>query len=141
MKEMTAEECKAFMLEKIRTAKLATVRSDGRPHVVPVWFDFDGDLLVFNTGEKSVKALNMKRDPRVCICVDEEVAPFAFIQLEGTAAISTDYQAIKYWATRIGGRYMGADQAEAYGERNSSEGEILVRVSIKKILGYKGVAS
>jgi PPOX class probable F420-dependent enzyme len=140
MKKMTAEECKAFMIEKIRTGKLATVRGDGRPHVVPIWFDLDENTLVFNTGETSVKALNMKRDPRVCICVDEEVPPFAFVQIEGTAEISTDPEAIKYWATRIGGRYMGADKAEAYGERNSAEGELLVRINITKIFGHKDVA-
>lgn len=140
MKKMTPEECKDFIIEKIRTGKLATVRSDGRPHVVPVWFDLDGDTLVFNTAESSVKALNMKRDSRVCICVDEEIPPFAFVQIEGTAEISTDPEAVKYWATRIGGRYMGAEQAETYGERNSAEGELLVRINFTKIFGHKDVA-
>ena len=34
-----------------RTAKLATVRADGRPHIAPVWFDLDHDgTVVFMMG-------------------------------------------------------------------------------------------
>jgi nitroimidazol reductase NimA-like FMN-containing flavoprotein (pyridoxamine 5'-phosphate oxidase superfamily) len=39
------------------------VRRDGRPHVVPIWFDLDGETLVFTTGGNSVKAENIRRDP------------------------------------------------------------------------------
>ena len=140
MPKMTASECKDFLLDRVRTAKLATVRSDGRPHVVPVWFDLDGDSVVFTTWHESVKAANIQRDPRVCICVDDESPPFAYVQIEGQAEISTDQADLKYWATRIAGRYMGEDQAEAYGRRNSVEGELLVRVKPTKIIGQKDVA-
>jgi pyridoxine/pyridoxamine 5'-phosphate oxidase len=53
-------------------AKLATVRPDGRPHVAPVWFDLDGNDLVFSTGERSVKGRNLIADRRLSICVDDE---------------------------------------------------------------------
>ena len=45
-----------------------------------------------------------------------------------------------YWATRIGGRYMGAEQADEYGRRNAVEGELLVTVAQQKILAYRGLA-
>ena len=38
MHEMPDEERRAFLLEGTRTGKLATIRRDGRPHVVPIWF-------------------------------------------------------------------------------------------------------
>ncbi|HEY8460285.1 MAG TPA: PPOX class F420-dependent oxidoreductase, partial [Blastocatellia bacterium] len=79
MPKMTPSECREFISSVPHTAKLATVRPDGRPHVVPVWFDLDGDDIVFTTGGKSVKAANIRRDPRVCICVDDETPPFAFV--------------------------------------------------------------
>ncbi len=139
MPKTTASECREFLLDRVRTAKLATVRRDGRPHVVPVWFDLDGDSLIFTTWRESVKAANIQRDPRVCICVDDESPPFAYVQIEGQAEISTDQADLKYWATRIAGRYMGEDQAEAYGRRNSVEGELLVRVRPAKIIGQKDV--
>jgi|SRR5579863_6582101 len=140
MDTLTTEQ-RGFLLGQIRTGKLATVRKDGRPHVVPIWFDLDGDVLIFMTGHTTVKAANIRRDPRVCICVDDEKSPFAYIQIEGMAALGADNDALLYWATRIGGRYMGADLAEAYGKRNAVEGELLVRITPTRIIFHKDIAS
>ena len=38
MKKMSEEEYLGFLTSGTKTGKLATVRADGRPHVVPVWF-------------------------------------------------------------------------------------------------------
>jgi PPOX class probable F420-dependent enzyme len=140
MQEMTAAEYRDFLLVGTRTGKLATVRKDGRPHVVPIWFDLDGETVVFTTGHDSVKAVNIRRDPRVCMCVDDQTPPFAFVQIEGKAFLSDHLDALLYWATRIGGRYMGAELAEAYGKRNGVPGELLVRVTPTKIIAQKDVA-
>lgn len=140
MNTMTTDEYRAFLEEGTRTGKLATVRSDGRPHVVPIWFVLDGDTLVFTTGAETVKGRNMQRDPRVSICVDDETPPYAFVLVEGTAAMSDDLAEMLHWATRIGGRYMGANQAEAFGKRNAVEGELLVRVTPTKISAQKHIA-
>jgi len=140
MKRMPMEECKRFLLSPVRTGKLATVRKDGRPHVVPVWFDLDGETLVFTTWHKSIKAANIHRDSRICLCVDDETPPFSYVQVEGTAMISNDADELKYWATRIGGRYMGQESADVYGTRNSVEGELVVRVTPTNMHGYKDVA-
>ena len=139
MQQLTSEH-RNFLMEQVRTAKLATVRKDGRPHVTPVWFILDGDTLVFSTWHTSVKAFNIRRDGRVCLCVDDEKPPFSYIQIEGTAVMSADSEALEYWNTRIAGRYMGGDLAEAYGKRNSVEGELLVRVTPTKVVFMKDVA-
>jgi PPOX class probable F420-dependent enzyme len=140
MQEMTHAEYRKFILEGTRTGKLATVRKDGRPHIVPIWYDLDGDTIVFTTGVKSVKATNMMRDPQVCICIDDQSPPFAFVQIEGKAVLRDNLDELIYWATRIGGRYMGAELAEAYGKRNSVEGELLVRIAPIKIIALKDIA-
>jgi len=140
MQNMTPEECRSFLLDRVRTAKLATVRADGRPHVVPMWYDLDGETLIFATSSESVKGKNIRRDPRVCLCVDEETPPFAFVLIEGTAALSSDLEELRYWNTRIGGRYMGPDLAEVYGQRYSGPGELLVRVTPTKIVAQKNLA-
>lgn len=140
MKHLT-EEQSAFLLKDTRTGKLATVRQDGRPHVVPVWFVLDGDELVFTTGEHTAKAANMRRDPRVTICVDDESAPYAYIQVEGSASFSHNLAEVLKWATIIGGRYMGADLAETYGRRNGVPGELLVRVTPTRVRFEKDIAS
>ena len=140
MQKMTPDEYRSFLLDRTRTAKLATVRADGRPHVAPVWFVMDGDHMIFTTWHTTIKALNLRRDPRVCLCVDDEAPPFSFVQIEGMATLSEDLDDLRRWATRIAGRYMGADQAEAYGRRNGVPGELVVRVAPTKILAQKNIA-
>lgn len=142
MQTMTSDEYKRFLTEGTRTGKLATVRKDGRPHVAPIWFDLDLDdaTLVFTTWHESVKAANIRRDPRVSICVDEEVPPYAFVVVEGTVTVTEDADERAYWARRIAARYMGTDLAEAYGKRNAVEGELVVRVKPTKIIAKKDVA-
>ena len=73
---MLSDEQKAFLLHGTRTGKLATVRKDGSPHVAPIWFVLDGDTLIFNTGEDTVKGASIRRDPRIALCVDDETPPW-----------------------------------------------------------------
>ena len=137
---MTADETRAFLLAGTRTAALVTVRGDGRPHVAPVWFTLDGDDLLFNTGQDTVKGANLRRDRRVALMVDDEEPPFAFVSIEGDVSLSDDLDTMRYWATRIAARYMGEDQAEEYGTRNAVPGELLVRVHPTKIVAMSGIA-
>lgn len=135
------DEQRAFLLHGTRTGKLATVRKDGRPHVVPVWFVLDGDTLVFTTGETSIKAANIRRDARISLCVDDETPPYAYLMIEGTTTTSAGLDELLHWATRIGGRYMGEDRAEAFGRRNGVPGELLVRITPTKVIFAKDIAS
>ena len=140
MREMSDEERRAFLLAGTRTGKLATVRRDGRPHVVPIWFVLDRDDVLLTTGADTVKGRNLRRDPRVCLCVDDEEPPFSFVMVEGEAEASEDHDDLLRWATRLGGRYMGADRAEEFGRRNAVEGELLVRISPSKIVAQAAIA-
>ena len=140
MKNMTKHEYLEFLSTGTRTGKLATIRADGRPHVAPVWFERDGDQLVFMTWHESIKAKNMQRDARVSICVDEEAPPYAFVILEGLVSIDDDPDERAYWARKIAARYMGDDQADVYGKRNSVEGELVVRLQTTKVIAKADVA-
>lgn len=140
MQTLTPAECLAFLRQPVRTAKLATVRAGGRPHIAPVWFALDGEQILFTTWHASVKAHNLRRDLRLSLCVDDEMPPFAYVIAEGIATLSEDPEALRTWATHIAGRYLGADQAEAYGRRNSVPGEWLVRVTVTKWIGQTDIA-
>ena len=103
------------------TGKVATVRADGRPHVAPVWYVVDDDRsIVFNTGERTVKGRNLRRTGYAAMSVDDERPPFSFVTLEGPVELIADLDQLRRWATLIGGRYMGEDRAEGYGDRNAS---------------------
>ena len=138
-REMTPDEIRAFLLEGTRTAKVATVRADGRPHLAPVWFVLDGDDVIFNTGAGSVKGKTLRRDPRVSLAVDDATPPYSFVVVEGIAEVSDDLDEMLPWSTAIGGRYMGADLAEEFGRRNAVEGELLVRVRPHRTISRAGM--
>ena len=140
MPKMTDEEWRSFVSEGTRTGKLAIVRKDGSPHVVPIWFVLDGDDVVFNTGEETVKGRAIARDGRVSMCVDDEKPPYTYVQLNGVATISTDPVELRHWATVIGGRYMGADRAEEFGARNGVPGEMVVRFTPSRVVAERDVS-
>ena len=141
MAEMTPDEWRAFLRDPARQAMLATVSGDGRPHVAPVWIvGDDDDTVVFTTGAATVKGRAVQADPRVALCVDDDQPPFGYVLVEGTAEVSTDLDEMLLWATRIGGRYMGEDRAEAFGRRNAVEGELLVRVTPTRVVARKNIS-
>lgn len=147
---MDDEEVAAFLdALPARTAKLASVRADGRPHIAPIWYALDrsaaspgspiGDI-VFNTAADSVKGKNLRRDPRLALCIDDDTPPFTFVIVEGTATVTEDPGELLRWASAIGGRYMGADQADNYGRRNAVPGELVVRLRPTHITASAQVA-
>jgi len=140
MREMTSEETRAFLLTGTRTGKLAWVASSGAPHVAPIWFELDGDDIVFNTHRQTGKAKAMTREGRVSLLVDMEAPPYAFVKIDGTVTFDDDPGRVRALATRIGARYMGADRAEEFGERNSTSGELIVRLTPAKITALDDVA-
>lgn len=140
MAQMTEAEWKAFIRGGTLTAKAATTRADGRPHVTPIWFVLDGDELVFTTGGESIKARPLRRDPRIALCIDDQTPPYTFVIVEGTASISEEPAELLRMATAIGGRYMGQDRAEEFGKRNGVPGEVLVRVRVTKVIAEKDIS-
>jgi PPOX class probable F420-dependent enzyme len=137
--KMSDSERRAFLMEGTRTAKIATTRADGRPHVAPVWFVLDGDDMIFTTGAGSVKGKSLRRNPRVSVAVDHEAPPFSFVVVDGDAEISHDLAELQRWATALGARYMGADRAEEFGRRNAAPEELLVRVRPSHIVAIGGM--
>ena len=139
---MTKDEIKNFILQGTFTGKLGTINKDGTPHVVPIWYTVDGeDNIIFNTGDKSVKAKNIRRDNRVRICVDDQTPLFSFVTIDGIAEIiSNEPSEVYKWAKIIAARYMGYNKSEEYGRRNSAEGELLVKIKPIRVIGEKEIA-
>ena len=147
MTEMSKKEIRDFLMEGTFTGKLATVKKDGSSHIVPIWFVLDDsdndniDNIVFTTNSMSVKAKNIQYNNRVSICVDDQTPPFSFVTVYGTAKLHHYKQdELLKWATKIAQRYMGKNNAEAYGRRNSVEGEVLVRIKPTRIIAEKDIA-
>ena len=123
-----------FLSQGTRTGKLGYLAASGRPLVAPVWFVVEDGSLVFNTGKDTAKGRALARDPRVSLCVDLEEPPYAFVQVQGVAELSEDPDELVRTATAIAARYMGADRAEEFGQRNGVPGELVVRLRPAKVL-------
>jgi nitroimidazol reductase NimA-like FMN-containing flavoprotein (pyridoxamine 5'-phosphate oxidase superfamily) len=71
---------------------LTTVRSDGTPHVMPLWGIWVDDRLYFSTGAKSVKARNLAANAACVICTDNVAEA---VVVEGTASPLDDVARLK----------------------------------------------
>lgn len=80
--------------ERIRDSHniyLATVRPDGRPHVMPVWGVWSEDAFYFSTGAESRKAKNLSANPN-CVIATEDASESVIV--EGIASPETDQKAL-----------------------------------------------
>jgi PPOX class probable F420-dependent enzyme len=135
-----SEDVIRFLSAGTRTGKLGYVAADGRPLIAPVWFLVEDGRLVFNTGSNTAKGRALQRDPRVVLVVDDEHPPFSFVQVQGTAELSENDPDLRGTATRIAARYMGEQRADEYGERNGVPGELVVRITPRKVIAAFDVA-
>jgi len=118
MEKMNQNEIKEFLMRGTYTAKLGTINKDGSPHITPIWFILDeNDHIIFTTYFKSLKAKNLVRNPKVSICVDDQVPPFSFVIVNGIAKIMTNSRDLLIWTTKIAERYMGKELSLDYGKR------------------------
>lgn len=104
---MTNEAIDEYLAEPL-IARVATLRSDGRPHVVPVWYEWDGQLLRFEALPDSQKGTNVRRDPRISVVVDDALDPLRYrgVMLEGRAEIIDDQKRALAIVARICRRYL-----------------------------------
>ena len=112
--EMSPGEIDEFIASQ-RTATLATLGADGQPHLVAMWFGYLDGHLWFETKAKSQKVVNLRRDPRVSVLVEdgETYDTLRGVALEGHAEITTDPDALQRLGVDIWERYYGDYNAEA----------------------------
>ena len=67
---------------------LCTLRADGSPHVVPVWFVHLRERWWIGVSTASVKARNALRDPRVSLALEDGDAPLV---AQGVASVRDDF--------------------------------------------------
>jgi PPOX class probable F420-dependent enzyme len=118
----------ADLLARSRDAILATVRGDGSPQATPVWFHWDGRLLRISTPAWTVKARNVRRDPRVSVCVDDQVSG-SYVTLFGRAEIvEGDRELVRRETWPVLLRYLQEDEAVARWKRIDADGDRVVIV-------------
>ncbi|MFP6809304.1 MAG: pyridoxamine 5'-phosphate oxidase family protein [Pseudomonadales bacterium] len=92
------------------TAVLATVDAKGRPHAVPVWYLWTGEVFEIIGGKNSAKMRHIERKGRAALCIDKrEGRPF-HVTAEGPCELGDT--ATKEWRLKLHTHYRGLDAAE-----------------------------
>lgn len=79
-------ERQAAFLTTMPNVIVATVRRDGRPQLTPNWYLWTGEELWISTSVGTAKTHNLRRDPRIVLCIDDP-ASGDYVQVIGTATI------------------------------------------------------
>ncbi|MGU3502001.1 pyridoxamine 5'-phosphate oxidase family protein [Mycobacterium sp. C31M] len=88
---MADDEITEF-IDRSRTATMATVLPNGRPHLVAMWYAvLDGEIW-FETKAKSQKVVNLRRDPTITVLVEDghTYDTLRGVSIDGTAEIIDD---------------------------------------------------
>ncbi|WP_116201743.1 pyridoxamine 5'-phosphate oxidase family protein [Amycolatopsis circi] len=106
--EMTPEEVSAYLAAQ-RTATLVSLGPDGHPHAVAMWFALIDGVLWFETKAKAQKAVNLRRDPRVTVLIEDGLTYDVLrgVSLEGRAEVVDDPDALWAVGVNIWERYHG----------------------------------
>ena len=80
----------AHIDERLRTTPLiwlATVRPDGRPHLVPVGFVWDGETITICSEPNKQKLRNIQQNPNVTLALDTDDEIGDVVIVEGKAEL------------------------------------------------------
>jgi len=97
-------------LSQPNTAVLATVDAKGRPHAVPVWYLWTGDVFEIIGGTNSAKMRHIELNGRAALCVDRRGNGAFHVTAEGPCELGST--ATREWRLRLHTHYRGAKAAE-----------------------------
>lgn len=117
------------ILAKKGFAHVATLMGDGSPQVSPVWVEADGDEIVFNIAEGSLKHLNLERDPRVALSLADPDNPYEALLVQGKVTEITPDGGDDH-IDKLAKKYLDAD---SYPFRREDEVRLIVRIAPEKV--------
>jgi len=119
------------LFQKKAFANLATLRSDGSPHVSPVWVDYDGTYVRINTARGRAKAKQMDRDPRVGLAIVDPENAYRYLEVRGRVAEKTEQGADAH-IDALAKRYLGQDR---YPFRQPGEVRVMYKILPEAVHG------
>ena len=113
------------LFQKPAFASLGTLMPEGRPQVTPVWCEFDGQHVIFNSARGRQKDRNVRRDPRVSMALIDPENPYRFMEIRGRVVEITE-EGADAQINKLAKKYLGVDKYP-YGQ----PGEVRVVYKIK----------
>jgi PPOX class probable F420-dependent enzyme len=132
---MTPEELHEFLTGTSIFVKVGTLGEDGWPNVNPAWYEYDGECFWLVTKELAGFCGNMRRDPRVTLCIDNPEPPYKRVMVRGRAEfVEGDWVEL---ARRMVLRYLGPEGMD-YFEATLDLPRVLVRIRPERVSSWDG---
>jgi PPOX class probable F420-dependent enzyme len=96
------------LFKKPAFGNLGTLMKDGSPQVTPVWVDYDGKHIRFNSAKGRVKDKNIRRDPRISITLQDPENPYRYLEIRGKVVEITEKGADAH-IDSLAKKYLGKD--------------------------------
>ena len=131
---LSKRDTEAYLAEP-HVAMWATVRPDGRPHLAPVYFKWEGATAYVTCSGTAAKVRNIEHNPAVTLCVANAERPFKYVLLEGLGELMED--GIEEIAHRLFIHYEGPEEWAAIAQRLLSSHEmVVILIRVARITGW-----
>ena len=122
-------------LRDLHFAVLATINRNGTPQLTTMWYILEDDgTITMNTKVGRAKERNMRRDPRISICIEDG---YDFLTIKGTVEMIDDPEIAQCDIYRLARRYHGEQKARRQMEENfSKETRVSLRLKPESIIEY-----
>ena len=126
-----SDKARAFLNEK-RFAVLATLNVDGTVQQTTMWYLLEGDTIVMNTKAGRIKDRNLRRDPRISICLEDG---YHYLTISGTVELIEDQVTAQRDIHRLAVRYDGEESAaRQMAEQFSKEQRVTIHLTPERVI-------
>ncbi|MCW1430159.1 pyridoxamine 5'-phosphate oxidase family protein [Novosphingobium sp. JCM 18896] len=105
----------AALVDECKSLQVATLDQDGAPHLTTVWFAREGEAWLFETYGKSQKVVNLRRNPRVALLIEQgtEYSELRGVSIKGRATIIDDgAELLRLMKLLVARNHKGLDDSE-----------------------------
>ncbi len=132
MSDLTPEQIAEF-LQRPLVAVFVTLRANGSPHAIPIWYQFVGGAFLVFTSSRFQRVKNLERDSRAGVTISTHDEPYMYMSVEGPVAITTED--VDETGLSIARRYIG-ERAEQFLENVLDENSVVLRLTPERILTW-----
>ncbi|MBI2962807.1 MAG: pyridoxamine 5'-phosphate oxidase family protein [Deltaproteobacteria bacterium] len=133
MPKLSPAEIEELLTERGHLARIATLKPDSAPSVVPVWFLYENGKIHITPRKHSEFGRNLRRDPRVAITIDEESGVYRKVLVEGRVEFLYEDGEDARWRDlyrRISCRYIDEASADHYISETIDQPRSLIAVDL-----------
>ncbi|MCL4264411.1 MAG: pyridoxamine 5'-phosphate oxidase family protein [Anaerolineae bacterium] len=128
---MFDEQARSVLSQPV-IVRLTTIRPDGYPHTIPIWFMLDEDELVLFSVRDNRKVKNALANPKGCITIGGDPVGSPCYLIDGDLVVEDDPD--HDMATRITRHYEEPDKAEEYLQSWRNEDFVVLRLKPKRVV-------